>query len=215
MTLGCEAFAVGVDDPAEVYGDAARRPGAVRPRPRVGDRPAASTRGSARTRYEVPVQRARRDPRRRRAHRLRRHRASATTRWGVRDWWTLGWVWTAGGLEDGTRFHATRIRGSATTRCYATGLRSCRRAGRCASDLRRSSARSTSASTASPSGLAQRGRPRPGDRAAGLPPGAPGRRPTAGTVTPASPGRCAASRPPTAGPAWAGREWNQPAGDLI
>ena len=30
--------------------------------------------------------------------------------WGVRDWWSLGWVWTAGGLEDGTRFHTTRIR---------------------------------------------------------------------------------------------------------
>ena len=30
--------------------------------------------------------------------------------WGVRDWWNLGWVWTAGGLEDGTRFHTARIR---------------------------------------------------------------------------------------------------------
>jgi hypothetical protein len=28
----------------------------------------------------------------------------------VRDWWSLGWVWTAGWLEDGTRFHTTRIR---------------------------------------------------------------------------------------------------------
>lgn len=26
--------------------------------------------------------------------------------WGVRDWWALGWVWTAGALGDGTRFHA-------------------------------------------------------------------------------------------------------------
>lgn len=26
--------------------------------------------------------------------------------WGVRDWWVFGWVWTAGALGDGTRFHA-------------------------------------------------------------------------------------------------------------
>ena len=30
--------------------------------------------------------------------------------WGVRDWWAFGWVWTAGGLDDGTRFHTTRVR---------------------------------------------------------------------------------------------------------
>ena len=29
--------------------------------------------------------------------------------WGVRDWWRFGWVWTAGALDDGTRFHATQI----------------------------------------------------------------------------------------------------------
>jgi hypothetical protein len=28
----------------------------------------------------------------------------------VRDWWQFGWVWTAGALEDGTRFHSARIR---------------------------------------------------------------------------------------------------------
>ncbi len=27
--------------------------------------------------------------------------------WGVRDWWTFGWCWIAGWLEDGTRFHAS------------------------------------------------------------------------------------------------------------
>ncbi|MER3453409.1 MAG: hypothetical protein C4321_09835 [Chloroflexota bacterium] len=26
--------------------------------------------------------------------------------WGVRDWWVFPWVWTAGALNDGTRFHA-------------------------------------------------------------------------------------------------------------
>jgi len=29
--------------------------------------------------------------------------------WGVRDWWRFGWVWTAGALDDGTRFHATQV----------------------------------------------------------------------------------------------------------
>ena len=28
--------------------------------------------------------------------------------WGVRDWWDFPWVWTAGALSDGTRFHASR-----------------------------------------------------------------------------------------------------------
>jgi hypothetical protein len=30
--------------------------------------------------------------------------------WGVRDWWAFPWVWTAGRLDDGTRFHASDIR---------------------------------------------------------------------------------------------------------
>jgi hypothetical protein len=28
--------------------------------------------------------------------------------WGVRDWWTLAWCWTAGRFEDGTAFHTFR-----------------------------------------------------------------------------------------------------------
>lgn len=28
--------------------------------------------------------------------------------WGVRDWWRFPWTWTAGRLEDGTAFHASR-----------------------------------------------------------------------------------------------------------
>jgi hypothetical protein len=28
--------------------------------------------------------------------------------WGVRDWWTTSWCWTAGALGDGTRFHASK-----------------------------------------------------------------------------------------------------------
>ena len=29
--------------------------------------------------------------------------------WGVRDWWRTSWVWTAGALDDGTRFHGTHL----------------------------------------------------------------------------------------------------------
>ena len=29
--------------------------------------------------------------------------------WGVRDWWGMGWVWTAGRLGDGTAFHAVKL----------------------------------------------------------------------------------------------------------
>ena len=108
MSLGCEAFAVAVDDPAEVYGDLR------------GDRVPFGldlewdTDGGVypwigTTRYEVPCtvhgeilvgdESIDFDGIGQRDH-----------SWGVRDWWTLGWVWTAGGLDDGTRFHTTRIR---------------------------------------------------------------------------------------------------------
>jgi hypothetical protein len=30
--------------------------------------------------------------------------------WGVRDWWAFGWSWTAGRLDDGTRFHGIDLR---------------------------------------------------------------------------------------------------------
>jgi len=109
MTLGCEAFALGLDDPAEMYGD-----------PRGERVPFGldldwDTDGAAyayppgTTRYEVPC----------RVHGKvlvgdetialdaigqRDHS------WGVRDWWTLGWTWTAGWLDDGTRFHGTAVR---------------------------------------------------------------------------------------------------------
>jgi hypothetical protein len=108
MSLGCEAFAVGVDDPAEVYGDLR------------GDRvpfgldlewetdggvyPWVGT-----TRYEVPCtvhgqilvgdETIDFDGIGQRDH-----------SWGVRDWWSFGWVWTAGALTDGTRFHTAKIR---------------------------------------------------------------------------------------------------------
>jgi hypothetical protein len=108
LSLGCEAFAVGVDDPAEVYGDLRgdRVPfgldlewetdGAVYPW--IGT-----------SRYEVPCtvhgevlvgdEVIAFDGVGQRDH-----------SWGVRDWWSVGWVWTAGWLADGTRFHTTRVR---------------------------------------------------------------------------------------------------------
>ena len=30
--------------------------------------------------------------------------------WGIRDWWSADWMWSAGRLEDGTRFHGVEFR---------------------------------------------------------------------------------------------------------
>lgn len=106
-SLGCEAFAVGVDDPAEVYGAlrGERVPfgfdlewetvGGVYPYPGVD-------------RYEVPCrvtgevlvgqERIQVDGSGQRDH-----------SWGVRDWWSVGWCWTSSALDDGTRTHATHV----------------------------------------------------------------------------------------------------------
>jgi hypothetical protein len=109
VTLGCEAFALGVDDPADVYGAARgdRVPFGLDLEWDTDGLPYAYPPGT--TRYEVPC----------RVHGevlvgdevialdaigQRDHS------WGVRDWWVLGWTWTAGRLEDGTRFHATAAR---------------------------------------------------------------------------------------------------------
>ncbi|HUW02469.1 MAG TPA: hypothetical protein VMW08_08985 [Acidimicrobiales bacterium] len=109
FTLGAEAFAVGVDDPTEVYDGELRghrvpfgldleweTDGGVYPYP-------------GNTRYEIPCT----------VHGevllgdevidfdgvgQRDHS------WGVRDWWSLGWCWTSGRLDDGTRFHGADIR---------------------------------------------------------------------------------------------------------
>jgi hypothetical protein len=40
--------------------------------------------------------------------------------WGVRDWWSYGWSWTAGWLDDGTRFHGVDVRLGADP-LYGTG----------------------------------------------------------------------------------------------
>jgi hypothetical protein len=109
MSLGCEAFAIAVDDPAEVYGDlrGERVPFGFDlewETDRDGVYPWVGT-----TRYEVAStvhgevlvgdETIAFDGIGQRDH-----------SWGVRDWWTFGWVWTAGWLEDGTRFHTTRVR---------------------------------------------------------------------------------------------------------
>jgi hypothetical protein len=118
MSVGCEAFAVSVDDPAEVYGDLRgdRVPfgldlewetdGEVYTYPGI-------------TRYEVPCrvhgdillgdERIDLDGWGQRDH-----------SWGIRDWWTMGWSWTAGRLDDGTRFHGTHVTYDGTP-IYDTG----------------------------------------------------------------------------------------------
>jgi hypothetical protein len=111
VSLGCESFAVALDDPADVYG---APPGDLRgERVPFGLDLEWETVGGAYpyphvTRYEVPC----------RVHGevlvgdetivvdaigQRDHS------WGPRDWWTPSWVWTSGALDDGTRFHGTAI----------------------------------------------------------------------------------------------------------
>lgn len=106
-SLGLEAFAVGVDDPTEVYGDLRgdRVPfgldlewetqGGAYPYPGVD-------------RYEVPCrvtgevlvgqERIEVDGPGQRDH-----------SWGLRDWWTYGWCWTSAAWDDGSRSHATHV----------------------------------------------------------------------------------------------------------
>jgi hypothetical protein len=109
FTVGNEAHGLGVDDPADLYV----------PTPRGDQVPIAfdlewETAGQpyhygATTRYEIPctvhgtidvgTERIELDGFGQRDH-----------SWGVRDWWQFGWVWTAGRLDDGTRFHGSDIR---------------------------------------------------------------------------------------------------------
>ncbi len=109
MTLGCEAFAVGVDEPTDVYRDLRgdRVPfGLDLEWETVGPGPYPYP---GTTRYEVPClvhgtvlvgdEELEVDAIGQRDH-----------SWGERDWWRFAWVWTAGGLNDGTRFHTADIR---------------------------------------------------------------------------------------------------------
>ena len=148
MTLGCEAFAVGVDDPAEVYGDLRgdRVPFGLDlewETDRGGLYPWIGT-----TRYEVSCNVHGEILVGDETHRASTASASATTAGACATGGTLGWVWTAGGLEDGTRFHTTRIRVPGPRR-LRPGLRAAARWGRGADRRVHRRARS-SASTASP-----------------------------------------------------------------
>lgn len=107
VSVGVEAFAVGVDDPAEVYGDL--RGDRV---PLGFDLEWESDGGAYAypgvTRYEVPC----------RVHGELLIGSEELTidgfgqrdhSWGTRDWWSIEWSWTAGWLDDGTRFHGTSV----------------------------------------------------------------------------------------------------------
>jgi len=118
VSVGLEAFAIGVDEPAEVYGDLR------------GDRVPLGfdleweTDGGTYaypgvTRYEVPC----------RVHGEVLVGSEAIQvdgfgqrdhSWGVRDWWSMAWSWTAGRLDDGTRFHGTSVDLGGTP-IYGTG----------------------------------------------------------------------------------------------
>ncbi len=109
FTVANEAHGLGVDDPGDLYAEA----------PRGTQVPLAfdlewETAGSPyhyvhTTRYEIPCtvhgtidvgrERIDLDGFGQRDH-----------SWGVRDWWQFGWVWTAGRLADGARFHGSDIR---------------------------------------------------------------------------------------------------------
>ncbi len=109
-SLANEAFGVTVDDPADLYASGDVR-GDLVP---LGLDLEWETDGEPyhyglTTRYEIPCrvhgevalgdERITID-----GHGQRDHS------WAVRDWWQFGWVWTAGRLDDGTRFHASDIR---------------------------------------------------------------------------------------------------------
>ena len=108
--LSNEAFAVGVDDPADLY----RPGGAHGTQVPMGLDLEWETDGEPyhyawTTRYEVPCnvhgdvligdERIALDGYGQRDH-----------SWAVRDWWEFGWVWTSCRLDDGTRVHASDIR---------------------------------------------------------------------------------------------------------
>ena len=219
MTLGCEAFALGLDDPAEMYGD-----------PRGERVPFGldlewDTDGDAyayppgTTRYEVPC----------RVHGeilvgdetiefdgigQRDHS------WGVRDWWTLGWTLDR---RVARGRHALPRHGGAARRRHRAVPPGLRAAARRAAGRGRAHRVGADARRPRPAdGRHRRGRRPPARRRArGVRPGAARRRHRA--ACPGSRGRCAGStsrRPVAAGSAGpsgtsrsrAGRRTLQPKG---
>jgi hypothetical protein len=119
VTVGVEAFAVALDDPAETYGSlrGERVPFGLDLEWETDGGTYAYPGGV--TRYEVPC----------RVHGevlvgqetinldgwgQRDHS------WGNRDWWAFGWSWTAGRFDDGTRFHGTAVNFE-NTHLFSTG----------------------------------------------------------------------------------------------
>jgi hypothetical protein len=109
FTVANEAHGLGVDDPASLYESTPRGdqvPLAFDLEWETAGRPYHYI---ATTRYEIPCtvhgtidvgrERIELDGFGQRDH-----------SWGVRDWWQFGWVWTAGRLDDDTRFHGSDIR---------------------------------------------------------------------------------------------------------
>jgi hypothetical protein len=105
-TIGLEAFAVALDDPAEAYlgergdlvalgfdlewesyGAAYEYPGVTRYEVSCNVSGEVLV-GEERISLDCPGQR--------------------DHSWGHRDWWTYPWCWTSGRLDDGTAFHASR-----------------------------------------------------------------------------------------------------------
>ena len=106
MSINLEAFALSVDDPAEVYRPEPRgervplgfeldfdtdRAATCGPRsPRATRSPAVST---ARSSWGTSASSS-------------TGGANGTTPGAPADWWSMGWSWTAGRLDDGTRWHS-------------------------------------------------------------------------------------------------------------
>lgn len=119
VTVGVEAFAVGVDDPAAVLKGNLRGDRVPLGFDLEWETDGGSYAYPGVTRYEVPCrvhgeilvgqERIEIDGWGQRDH-----------SWGVRDWWSMAWSWTAGRLDDGTRYHGTAV-DLAGTPVYATG----------------------------------------------------------------------------------------------
>jgi hypothetical protein len=117
-TIGLEAFAAGLDDPAEAYhGERGDRVGLGFDLEWEAETPPYVYPGVSR--YEQPC-------------RVHGEILVGTERidfdgigqrdhsWGHRDWWSFPWCWTAGQLGDGTAFHASGVDVTPELR-YATG----------------------------------------------------------------------------------------------
>lgn len=118
-SLGCEAFAVSLDDPADVYGPDPRGERVPFGFDLEWDTDGGPYAYPGVDRYEVPCrvtgevlvgsERIEVDGPGQRDH-----------SWGVRDWWTYGWCWSSAALEDGTRAHGTHV-AAGEHQLYATG----------------------------------------------------------------------------------------------